>query len=129
MLVVELETKTYPNKALQGNKSTCLVSKSLKLMQSTVLTNATKKMRPLVAGFPLWWPGFGPRSGHVEFVVAKMALGQVSSKHIGCPCQFSSHLLLHTHHHLSSRAGTVGQRVACILSGLIVTPTQEKEKS
>jgi hypothetical protein len=31
----------------------------------------------LVAGFPLWQPGFEPRSGHMGFLVHKVALGQV----------------------------------------------------
>jgi hypothetical protein len=51
----------YPNKALQGNQSNCLVAKSLKLIHNTVLTDAAKKMRQLVASFLLWWPGFGLR--------------------------------------------------------------------
>jgi hypothetical protein len=38
-------------------------------------------------------------SGHVGFVVDKVALGQVFSEYFGFPCQFSFHLLLHTHHH------------------------------
>jgi hypothetical protein len=45
----------------------------------------------------------------VGFVVGKVALGQVFSEYFGFPCQFSFHQLLHTHHHLSSGAGTVGQ--------------------
>jgi hypothetical protein len=80
------------------------------------------------AGFPQWWPGFHPRSGHVGFVVDKVALGQDLSKYFGFPCQFSFHRLLHTHHHLSSGAGTIGQLVADLPSGLSLTPPQETEK-
>jgi hypothetical protein len=41
------------------------------------------------------------------------------------PCQFSFHRLFHTHH-LSSRAGTIGQLVADVPSGLSLTPPQEE---
>jgi hypothetical protein len=69
------------------------------------------QLRRLVAGFPPRRPEFQPRSGHVGFVVDKVALGQGFSEYFGFPCQFSFHRLLHTHHHLSSLAGTVGQLV------------------
>jgi hypothetical protein len=36
----------------------------------------------------------------VEFVVEKVALGQVFSEYFGFPCHFSFHQLLHNHHHL-----------------------------
>jgi hypothetical protein len=64
---------------------------------------------------------FEPRSGHVGFVVDKVALGHFFSEYFGFPCQFSFHRLLHTHH-LSSGAGTVGQLVAAMPSGLSLTP-------
>jgi hypothetical protein len=51
---------------------------------------------------------FDARSGHVGFVVDKVELRQVFSKYFGFPCQFSFHLLLYTHHHLSSGAGKIG---------------------
>jgi hypothetical protein len=57
----------------------------------------------LVAGFPLRWSRFNPRLGHVEFLVDKVAIGQVVSEYFGFPCQFSFHRLLDTHH-LSFRA-------------------------
>jgi hypothetical protein len=57
-----------------------------------------------------------------------MALGQVFSEYFGFPCQFSFHRLLHIHHHLSSRAGTIGQLVADVPSGLSLTPPQENKK-
>jgi hypothetical protein len=61
----------------------------------------------------------------VGFVVNKVALGQVFSEYFGFPCQFSFHLLLHIHHHLSSGAGTIGQTVADVPSGLNLTTPQE----
>jgi hypothetical protein len=79
-------------------------------------------LRRLVAGFPPWRPGFEPRSGHVGFVVGKVALGQVFSEYFDFPCQFLFHRLLHIHHHLSSGAGTIGQLVADVPSGLSLTP-------
>jgi hypothetical protein len=36
-----------------------------------------------------------------DFVVDKVALGQVFSEYFGFPCQFSFHQLLHNHPHLS----------------------------
>jgi hypothetical protein len=43
------------------------------------MPNTTKvamlQLRQLVMSFPLWRPGFNPRSGHVEFVVDEVALG------------------------------------------------------
>jgi hypothetical protein len=54
-------------------------------------------------------PGFDPGSGHVGFVVDKVALGHVFSVYFGFPCQSSFHRLLHNHYHLSSGAGTIGQ--------------------
>jgi hypothetical protein len=50
-----------------------------------------------------------------------LALGQVFSKYFCFPCQFSFHI-----HHLSSGAGTIGQLMADVSSGL--TPPQETEK-
>jgi hypothetical protein len=61
------------------------------------------------------------------FVVDKVALGQVFSEYFGFPLQFSFHRLLHIHH-LSSGAGTIGQLVADVPSGLSVTPPQETKK-
>jgi hypothetical protein len=51
-------------------------------------------------------PTAAARSGHVGFVVDKVALWQVFSDYFGFPCQFSFHRLLHTHR-LSSGAGTL----------------------
>jgi hypothetical protein len=62
------------------------------------------------------------------FVVDKVALGQVFSEYVGFPCKFLFHRLLHIHHHLSSGAGTIGQLVADVPSGLSLTPHQEIKK-
>jgi hypothetical protein len=51
-------------------------------------------------------PGFEPKSGHVGFVVDKVAQGQVFSESV--PCQFSLLRLLYIHR-LSPGAGTVDQ--------------------
>jgi hypothetical protein len=45
----------------------------------------------------------------MEFVVEKVALGQVFSEYFSFPCQSSFHQLLHNHHHQSSGAGAIGQ--------------------
>jgi hypothetical protein len=65
----------------------------------------------------------------VGFVVDKvLSLRQVFSEYFGFPCQFSFNLLLHTHHHLSSGAGKIGEIVADVPSGLnsISPPPQNK---
>jgi hypothetical protein len=61
----------------------------------------------------------------VGFVVDKVALGQVFSEYFGFPCQSSFHQLLHNH--LPSGAGTIGQILADVPSGLTIslTPAQE----
>jgi hypothetical protein len=82
----------------------------------------------LVPGFSPRRPGFEPRSGHVGFVVDRVALGQVSSEYFGFPCQFSFHRLLHIHHHLSSRADTIGQLVADLPNGVSLTRHQGGKK-
>jgi hypothetical protein len=66
---------------------------------------ATPQLKRLVAGFPPRRPG----SGHVGFVVDKVALVKVFSEYFGFPCQFSFHQLLHNHHQLSSGACAIGQ--------------------
>jgi hypothetical protein len=60
----------------------------------------------------------------VGFVVDKVALGKVFSGYFGFPYH-SFYRMLHTHHHPPSGAGTVGQTVADMPSGLSVTPPQE----
>jgi hypothetical protein len=86
-------------------------------------------LRNLLIPFLPRRPGFEPRSGHVWFVVDKVALGQVFSEYFGFSCQFSFHRLLHTHYHLSSGAGTIGQLVADVPSGLSLTTPQEIKKT
>jgi hypothetical protein len=58
----------------------------------------------------------------------EVTLGQVFSKYFDFPCQFSFHQLIHIHHHLSSGAGTIGQLVADVPSGLSLTPPKKKIK-
>jgi hypothetical protein len=60
----------------------------------------------------------------VGFVVDKVALGQVFSAYFGFPYPFSFNQMLHTHH-LSSGAGTIGQIVAAVPTGLSLTPPHE----
>jgi hypothetical protein len=60
-------------------------------------------------------------------VVDKVALGQVFSEYFGFTYQFSFHQIFHTHH-LSSRAGTIGQVVTDVPSGLSLTPPQKSKK-
>jgi hypothetical protein len=80
----------------------------LDLCEMTVIVKAVPELRRLVSGFPQRQPGLEPGSGHVGFVVDKVALGQVFSEYFGFPCRSSVHQLLHKHH-LSSGAGTIGQ--------------------
>jgi hypothetical protein len=70
---------------------------------------AAPYLKRLVGDFPPRRPGFDPGSGQVGFV-DKVALGQVFSEYSGFPCQSSFHQLLHNHPHLSSGAGTIGQK-------------------
>jgi hypothetical protein len=44
------------------------------------------QLKRLVAGIAPRWPGFDPRSGHVEFVVVKVALEQGFSEYYRFPC-------------------------------------------
>jgi hypothetical protein len=70
---------------------------------------------------------FEPRSGRVEFVVDRVALGRVFYEYFGFLCQFSFHRLLHTHH-LPSGTGTIGQVVADVPSGLSLNPPHSKKQ-
>jgi hypothetical protein len=81
----------------------------------------------VVAGFPPRRPGFDPGSGQVGFVVDKVALGQVFSEYFGFPCKSSFQQLLHNHPHLSSGAGTIGQKRPQY-KGLSPTPPAIKKK-
>jgi hypothetical protein len=53
-----------------------------------------------------------------------VTLGQIFSEHFGFPCQFLFHRLLDIHQ-LPSRAGTIGQLVTDVPSGLTLTPPHE----
>jgi hypothetical protein len=71
------------------------------------------------------WPTrFNPRSGHV---VDNVALVQVFYKYFGFSWQFSFHHILHLH--LLSGAGTIGQIVANVPSGLSLTLPHEIKKN
>jgi hypothetical protein len=70
---------------------------------------AAPSLKRLVAGFALRRPGFKPGSSHVEFVVDKVALGQIFSGYFGFPCQSSFQQFLYNYHHLSSGAGKIDQ--------------------
>jgi hypothetical protein len=67
------------------------------------------------------------------FAVDKVALRQIFSEYFGFPRQLSFHRTLHTHHHhhhhLSSGAGTVGQTVADVPSGLSLAPLKKLKKN
>jgi hypothetical protein len=99
----------------------------LKLMLLLTPTVAAPWLRRLVTGFPSRRPAFESKSGHVGFMVDKVAPEQVFSEYFGFLCQFSFHRLLHTHH-LSSGAGTIGQLVADVPSGLSLTPPPQGTK-
>jgi hypothetical protein len=65
-------------------------------------------------------------SNLMGFVVNKVALRQISSEYLGIPSKSSFHRLLHAH--LLSEAGTVGQSVADLPSGLSLVPLHEIKK-
>jgi hypothetical protein len=67
-------------------------------------------------------PGFEYRSRRVGFVVDKVALWQVFSEYFGFPLPI---LIPPSAPHSSSGAGTIGQTVADVPSGLSLTPTEE----
>jgi hypothetical protein len=94
------------------------VAKSLRCATFSSKDKVMPQLRRLVTGFPPRRPEFKPGSGHVGFVVDELALGQVFSEYFGFPCQLAFHLLLHNYHDLSSGAGTIGQTVAAVPSGL-----------
>jgi hypothetical protein len=81
------------------------------------------KLRRSVAGFPLRQSGFAPRSGHVEFVVGRVAVGQVFSQDFGF---FVLSILIppSAPHSSSSGSGTVGQ----LMANVHHTPFQETKK-
>jgi hypothetical protein len=60
----------------------------------------------------------GHQVKHMEFVVDKVALVQDSSEYFDFSYQILFHQLIHIHHHTSSRAGTIGQLVTDVPSGI-----------
>jgi hypothetical protein len=67
-------------------------------------------------------------SGHVGFVVNKVALEQAFSEYFGFPCQSSFHRLLHNHHR-SSGAGTIGQQWPPYQVDCLTPPRETKKKN
>jgi hypothetical protein len=57
-----------------------------------VIAQAISRRLPTTAA------GFEPSSGHVEFVVDKVTLGQVFSEYFSFVCQFSFNRLVLIHH-------------------------------
>jgi hypothetical protein len=81
--------------------------------------------KALIAGFKQR-PIFDPKSGRVEFIEEKVAMGKLFSDYFRFPRKFSFHRLLHTHYHLSSIDSTIDQIVADVPSGLSLTPARKK---
>jgi hypothetical protein len=87
------------------------------LTPTTILCPLTKdldKSRAIAQAVSRWLStaaaGVRARTGHVGFVIDKVALGQVFSKYFIFFCQLALHRLLHNHHHhLSSGVGTICQ--------------------
>jgi hypothetical protein len=63
------------------------------LIANVTYFKAVPYLKRFVVCFPPQRPGFVPRSGHVGFVVDKVALGQVFSKYFGFPSKLSFHRL------------------------------------
>jgi hypothetical protein len=81
--------------------------------------------RAIARAVSRWLPTAAVRlRAQVGFVVHKVVLGHVFSENFSFPSQFPFHRLLYTHH-LSSGAGTIGQLVADVPSGLSLTPPEE----
>jgi hypothetical protein len=86
--------------------------------------NVRALARPLVAGILPGWPVFDRRSRICGW---GYGIGQVSSEFLGFPFPYSFHRLPHIHH-LSSRAGTIGQLVVEVPSGLSLNLKQKTKK-
>jgi hypothetical protein len=70
-------------------------------------TKYWEKGRAIAQAVSRWLPtaavrGSNPGLVMWDFVVDKVALGQVFSEYFGLPCQSSFHQLLHSHPHVSS---------------------------
>jgi hypothetical protein len=82
-------------------------------------------LRRLAAGLPPRRPGFDPGSVNVEFVVDKVALGQVFTEYFGFPLSISFHRFSITrkrtnnnnhHRHLHHRVAQEASRLRCVRS-------------
>jgi hypothetical protein len=114
----------FPNDKGQSGNHTCLRLEPIFIKRrELLLSRVVSQLRRWVAAFPPPRLGFDTKSGHVEFVVDRVALGHVFPKYFGLACQFSSHRLLHTH--LSSGAAPIGRTVASVPSGLSFNPPHE----
>jgi hypothetical protein len=76
-----------------------------------------------IAGFPQWRPRFEPRSGHVEFVVDKVALGQV----LWFPLPIFIPPIAPQSPSSTIRGWFNGPVVATVASGLSLTPLRIKK--
>lgn len=85
------------------------------------------EVRRLVVSFPPRRAGFMPRSGDMGFVVDKAAMGQTWPEYFGFPCQWF-HRVLHSHYHLSSMAGTIGQIAADVTEWAQFRPAPRNSK-
>jgi hypothetical protein len=99
---------------IRSHKLYTEVSRAIAQVVSRRLPTATARVRAQVRSCGIC----GKQSG----------IGAVFSKYFCSHCIYSFHRLLHTHH-LSSGAGTIGQLVADIPSGLSLTPPQETKKT
>jgi hypothetical protein len=59
--------------------------------------------------------------------VDEVALGQVFFEYLDFPSQFVFYRLFHSHNEVSSGAGSIGQTVAAVPSGLSLTPMTKKK--
>jgi hypothetical protein len=79
----------------------------------------------LVAGFPPRLPGFEPTSGHVDLWWTRWQVSPSTPVSPANPHSTDCSTLIT----ISSRAGTIGQFVADVPSGLGLTPPQEVKKN
>jgi hypothetical protein len=70
---------------------------SHEILRNTNLNDSVPYLRRLIAGFLPRRQRFDLRPGLVVFVLHKVALRRVFSEHLGPPCQFSFHKVLHIH--------------------------------
>jgi hypothetical protein len=94
-----VQFRNYDGPEQSHNKPISIQRRKIRFLQCTVVTVCCNIR--LVAGIP-------PGLVMWDLWLDKVALGQVFSEYFGFPCQSSFHQFLHNHHHLSSRAGTIG---------------------